>query len=531
MRNFQEIGRSVIYSQSGLAASSHPFASLEAISILKQGGNAIDAAIAASAVLAVVEPQSTGIGGDCFALIHQKGDKKPTAINGSGKAASYADLSFFEKNNINELNINSVHSVTIPGCVDAWSKMSQKYGKLPWKKLFESAINYAKNGFPVLERISHDWNETKHRLNLNESTAKTFLKKDGSPYKVGEIFTNANLGKTLEIIANEGKEAFYEGEIAKDIVSTLQKAGGFHELKDLMQQDTLIQDPIQVNYRDKTLFQCPPNNQGITALIIMKILEEFNINQYPAMSFERFHLEAEATKLAYSLRDQIVADNTNNKIDYESYLSSSYFKKLHELIKFDKCLIPPSKIHDPLFSPDTVYLTVVDKDQNAVSFINSIFHSFGSCITTENTGIVLHNRGACFTLKKGHPNCIAPGKRPMHTIMPGMIYKDGEFFMSYGVMGGQYQPVGHIQFLNNFLEFGMAVQEALDFPRAFNYGGVFQLEERISKEVEEKLKSVGHNTMRLMMPLGGGQAIGLDLVNNVYYGGSDPRKDGCAIGF
>ena len=531
MRNFQEIGRSQIYSQSGLAATSHPFATLEAISILKEGGNAIDAAIAASVVLSVVEPQSTGIGGDCFALIHRKGDKAPVAINGSGKAAAYADPSFFEKNGINELGINSVHSVTIPGCVDAWSKMSKNYGKLPWKRLFDGAINYAKNGFPVMEKIASDWEQTKDRLKLNETTSKTFLKNNSDPYKLGEIFTNPNLAKTLELIATEGKEVFYEGPIAKDIVLSLNKAGGFHELKDLKEQDTLIQEPIKVNYRDKTLFQCPPNNQGITALIIMKILEKFDISQYPPMSVERFHLEAEATKLAYYLRDQLVADNSNKAINYESYLTTEYLEKMQNLISLDKCLVPPSKILDPQFSPDTVYLTVVDKEQNAVSFINSIFHSFGSCITTENTGIVLHNRGACFTLQKGHPNCIAPGKRPMHTIMPGMIYKDGEFFLSYGVMGGQYQPVGHIQFLNNFLEYGMTIQESLNFPRAFNYAGTFELEQRVPKEIEEKLKEIGHKTKRASNPLGGGQAIGLDLKNNVFLGGSDPRKDGCALGF
>ena len=537
MRNFQEIGRSIVYSLNGLAATSHPLASCEAISILKKGGNAVDAAIAASLVLSVVEPQSTGIGGDCFALIHTPDAHSPISINGSGKAASYSDISYFNQRNIKNIDINSVHSITIPGSIDAWSTMSKKWGKLPWNELFKSSINYANNGFVVFERIAYDWEESKQNLQHNENTSKTFLKSDGTAYKVGNIFKNPKLGKSLEIIATQGRNAFYEGDIAKDIVSSLQKVGGLHTLQDLQQQNTLVLDPIKVSYKDKTLYQCPPNNQGITTLIIMKILEEMNINQYPAMSFERFHLEGEATKIAYYLRDHIVGDNIYNKdhsftkvLDYDKYLNKAYLSKLRNMIKMDKCL-KPFENFERILSPDTVYLTVIDKDKNVVSMINSIFHSFGSGITTDNTGIVLHNRGACFTLENGHINCIAPGKRPLHTIMPGMVYKNNRFLLSYGVMGGQYQPVGQIQFLNNFLEFNMNIQESLNFPRAFHFGDKFQLEKRVSKEIEEKLKKIGHRTIRIESPLGGGQAIGINWENVVCYAGSDPRKDGCALGY
>ncbi len=428
MRNFHEIGRSLIYSMNGLAATSHPLATLEAILILKQGGNAIDAAIAANAVLSVVEPQSTGIGGDCFALIHIQGNKKPIAINGSGKAASYADVSFFEKRKIDTLDINSVHSITIPGCVGAWSKMSKTWGKLSWGDLFKSAIDYSKKGYVVLERIAYDWDEIKNSLSFNKNTSNTFLKTNGQAYKTGDIFINPKLGKSLELIAKEGKEAFYEGEIAKDIVFSLEKIGGLHSLKDFQQQDTLVLEPIQVEYRDKILYQCPPNNQGITALIIMKILEELKINQYAPMSFERFHLEAEATKLGYYLRDQIVGDNPENKLNYyNKFLDQNYIEKLQKLISFEKALDFFDKNLQRVFSPDTVYLTVIDKDKNVVSIINSIFHPFGSGITTDNTGIVLHNRGACFSLKRNHPNCIAPGKRPLHTICQVWYTKMGNF--------------------------------------------------------------------------------------------------------
>lgn len=530
MRNFHKIDRSMIYSLNGIAASSHPLATLEAISILKQGGNAIDAAIAANVVLAVVEPQSTGIGGDCFALLHLKGNEKPIAINGSGKAASYANPSYFKEKNITNIDINSVHSITIPGCIDAWSTMSKKWGKLPWNELFKTAISYAKNGFVVMERVAFDWEKSKKWLQTNKNTKETFLKANGEVFKTGDVFKNPNLAKTLEKIANEGGQAFYTGDIAKDIVTSLEKVGGLHNLEDFKNQDTIISDAISVNYRDKTLYQCPPNNQGITALIIMKILEKFNISKFPAMSFERFHLEAETTKLAYHIRDQIVSDDIT-KIDYDKYINDEYLDKLRDTIKFDRCLDPLDSNLEKVFSPDTVYMTIIDKDQNAISFINSIFHAFGSGITTDQTGIILHNRGACFQLKNNHPNCINSGKRPLHTIMPGMIYKKGKFLVSYGVVGGQYQPVGHVQFLNNYLEYNMDIQQALNFPRAFHFGKVFQLEERVDKEIEEKLKFVGHIIERDETPLGGAQAVGVNLDNGVFFGGSDPRKDGCAMGY
>lgn len=533
-RNFHDIGRSVVYSLNGIAATSHPLATHEAIDILKRGGNAIDAAIAANIVLAVVEPQSTGIGGDCFSLIHLPGAEKPIAINGSGKAPSYLDHSFFSKQNLDKIPIDSPHSVTIPGCVDAWGTMSKNYGRLPWAELFKNAISYARKGFVVHERIAFDWEDGVERLKNNKNSRELFLKEGNKSYCAGELFKNEKLGNTLEIIAKNGPRAFYEGEIAEDIVNSLQDLGGKHNLEDFKAQDTILTEPISINYRDVKLFQCPPNNQGITALIMMKILEEFQINQYEPMSFERLHLEAEASKIAYLIRDLIIADpKVIHLSEYEKYLTPKTIEKYRKMISLDKCLDVnlETKEKGPWFSPDTIYLTVIDQEKNAVSLINSIFYGFGSAITTNNTGIVLHNRGACFSLDHKHPNCISGGKRPLHTIMPGMIYKDKEFMLCYGVMGGQYQPVGQMQFLNNFLEFKMNVQEALNFPRAFHFNNLFQLEERVPKEVEEKLQKVGHKTVRGKTPLGGGQASGIIVKDQVLFAGSDPRKDGCALGY
>ena len=527
MRDIHYPGRSNVLSTKGIAATSHPLSSLEAISILKKGGNAIDAAIAASAVQAVVEPCSTGVGGDCFALISING-KKPVSINGSGIAPKNSSLDYFKSNKIKKINLDSPLSVTIPGAVHAWYTMHQKFGKLDFCQLFKSAENYARNGYPVYEIVSKSWKENFLKLKKNKNTKKVFLK-NNSYFRFGEIHNNIYLADTLKSIGKNGIKDFYQGYIAEDIVKSLNELGGLHELEDFYKQKTILSNSIICNYKKNIIHQCPPNGPGITVLIMMAILENFNFDKIKPMSSERFHIQAEITKIAYELKEKIIGDPNFVDINFNNFLKKKFIKELSKKIKFNKVY----KTKNPLITshPETVYLTVVDKDLNAVSFINSICFAFGSGITTNKTGILLQNRGVNFRIEENHPNCIAGGKRPLHTIIPGIVNnKKNETILSYGVMGGQYQPVGHLHILQNIFDFGMNIQESLDFPRAFNINKEYLFEKNIPKKILKNLKKIGHKTSYTKNTHGGGQAIYIDRKKGVLIGGSDSRKDGCAIG-
>ena len=527
MRNNQYTGRSNVLSTKSMVSSSHPLSSLEAISILKKGGNAIDAAIAASAVQAVVEPNSTGIGGDCFAIVSLNG-KKPVSINGSGIAPKKANYEYFKSKKINKIELNSPHSVTIPGSVHAWYTMHQKFGKIDFSELFNTAEKYAREGFPVYEIVAKEWDKSYEKLIKIKSTKEIFIK-NNKPFKFGEIHKNPKLANTLNSIKRNNIKDFYQGYIAEDIVNSLTALGGCHSLEDFSSQKTIVSDCIQKGYKQNIIYQCPPNGPGITVLLIMAILEKYNFEKIHPLSTERFHLQAEASKIASELRDESIGDLSFNDLDIKSILTNENIENLNKKIELNKCY-KPKNFFTPAH-PSTIYLSVVDKDLNAVSFINSICYAFGSGITSNKTGVLLHNRGVNFRLEENHPNCIEGHKRPLHTIIPGLVNNhEDQTILSYGVMGGQYQPVGHSHVLQNIFDFNMSIQESIDFPRAFNFANEYLFEKTIPKNILRELKNIGHQTNYTSETHGGGQAIYIDRKEGVLIGGSDFRKDGCSLG-
>ena len=528
MRLFDRPGRSVVYSSNAIIATSQPLATATGLDILKKGGNAMDAAIAASAVLSVIEPTDTGIGGDCFALYSQKGLNNPIAFNGSGKSPSLLTLDKLNELKINEINSSSPHSITIPGAIDAWCQLHSNYCNLDFEELLKPAINYSENGYIVHERLSDTWARNINRLSMFGDSQKTFLK-NGLPPSPGQKATNINLSKTLKIIAKKGSKGFYEGEIANNIVKFLNSLGGLHSLEDFYQTKGDFVDPISSKYHGKKIFQLPPNTQGIITLIMMRILENFNLNKYNHNSTSRTHLLIEAAKIAYSLRDKLLGDSKSSSRILEILNNSKIIKKLAQSIDLKKVNKKLPSI--PSLGSNTIYLTVVDKDLNVVSFINSIYDSFGSGIVPSKTGVLLQNRGKSFNLNLNHPNCIGPSKRPMHTIIPGMVSKQDRILLSYGVMGGDYQPMGHVHFLSNILDHDLNIQESLDSPRFMAFNNHVEVEKSMSNKMINSLRNLGHNISYSETPLGGGQAISINWQEGVLSAGSDPRKDGCALGY
>ncbi len=528
MRDFQLPGRSPVRSLDSMVATSHPLATLSAIDMLRSGGNAMDAAVTAAAVQAVVEPQSTGIGGDCFVLYAPKGGANIIAFNGSGRAPAAATLDWYMSKGFETIPVDSAHSVTIPGAIDAWCRLLADHGRKGIDAALQPAIHYAENGYVVHDRVAFDWHESVELLNGDEHSARMFLKR-GKALKSGEIHVQPQLGATLRMIAAHGRDAFYTGGVAEDLVTRLRALGGLHELEDFAETHGDYVDPISVDYRGHQIFQMPPNNQGLTALLMLNILSGFDLDRLDANSAERLHIEIESGRLAYRDRDAYLGDRDRVRVPVNELLSSQYASALRAQIRTDRAMTDLPAVKLP--HSDTVYISIVDKDRNAVSFINSTFHSFGSGITGPRTGVVLQNRGTSFQLIEGHPNAIAPRKRPLHTIMPGMVVKNGRTVMPYGVMGGGYQPFGHAHFITNLVDFGMDPQEALDAPRVFYQNGNVEFESGISPDVLKELKERGHTLVRTVEPLGGGQAVIINWETGTLTGASDPRKDGCALGF
>ncbi|MBE9060030.1 gamma-glutamyltransferase [cf. Phormidesmis sp. LEGE 11477] len=528
MRDFQLPGRSPAYAQKGMAATSHSLATLTAIDVLRSGGNAVDAAIAASAALCVVEPQATGIGGDCFVLYAPADSDQVIALNGSGKAPAAAELSWFLDQGMKQISLQSPHSVTVPGAVDAWCKLHGDYGQMDFAELLAPAIRLATEGYTVHPRVAYDWASLKRKLQVTDNATRMLLV-DGEAPKAGDRHQQPELGRTLQLIAEHGRDAFYTGEVAEDIVAYLKSLGGLHTLEDFAAPQAEYVTPISTQYRGYDVFECPPNGQGLTALIMLNILSECSLTDYAPLSAERLHLECEAARLAYGVRDRYVADPAQSDIPLNWLLSKEYAAELRAKISIDS-VMPPLEESDFPTHPDTVCLCVVDEDGNAVSFINSVFHGFGSGLVSPKTGVVLQNRGAGFVLEEGHRNAIAPHKRPLHTIIPGMLKKAGRTVMPFGVMGGQYQPTGHAHFLTNLLDYRLDVQSALDFPRVFHDGETCAVERGVPIAVTDKLKQLGHKVLPAVLPHGGGQAIWMDESGGLV-GGSDPRKDGCALGY
>jgi gamma-glutamyltranspeptidase/glutathione hydrolase len=528
MRTFHLAGRSTVHAENAMVATSHPLAVLAAIEVLRSGGTAVDAAVAASALLAVIEPQSTGIGGDCFALVQPKGEGKIVAYNGSGRAPKAAEASWYLERNLHAIPLTSAHAVSIPGAVDAWATILRDHGRLGLDSLLQPAIKAAEEGYVVAPRIAFDWKNQFEKLKKGTNTER-YLLPHGRPALAGDVIRQPELGQTLRAIAKDGRDAFYTGAVAEDVVETLRGIGGLHTLEDFATHTTETTSPIGTLYKDHDVWQCPPNGPGITMLVMLNILSRFDLAKFAPLSVERFHLEAEAARIAYMMREQYIGDPTCADVDVVRILAKEFADQYGDKIRMDRLLDLP--VVRPPMNPSTIYITVVDRDRNVCSFINSIAHSFGSAIVSNKTGILLQNRGAGFRIEPGHPNCIAPGKRPLHTIIPGLLTRAGRAQMPFGVMGGQYQPVGQVHVLTNMLDYGCDVQEAIDMPRGLHYVGVYQLEDGVPADVVEGLQKLGHKTASVVSPLGGGQAIWIDWDKGTLTGGSDPRKDGCALGY
>jgi len=533
MRDYHLPGRSPVYATQGMAATSMPAATLTALDVLRAGGNALDAAVAATAVLCVIEPQSTGIGGDCFCLYAPAGAGKVIALNGSGRAPAAATIDWYEAQGISgQLENTSAHAVTVPGAINAWETLLKAHGRKGLDELLQPAIRYAADGWPVHSKVAWDW----HRLEakLRKTGAHDFLPNGKAPAP-GDIFRNPALAETMRGIARHGAKAFYEGPVAADIVATLRARGGLHTEEDFAAglSNADFVEPITLNWKGYDVYQIPPNGQGIVGLMILGMLGGLPTAPDGPLSALRYHRHTEAARLAYRDRDAFVADMSQVDVPVKKLLSGEYLSGLRALIKDDSAMRSLPAAGEAMMPPhrDTIYLCVVDKDGNACSFINSLFEGFGSGILAEQSGVMLQNRGFGFRIERGHPNCIAPRKRPMHTIIPGMACKDGEAVMPFGVMGGHFQPMGHSLFLTNMLEYGLDIQEAIDLPRLFPFKGKVQIERGIPQDVCDALVKRGHELEMVERPHGGGQAIWIDRARGCLVGGSEPRKDGLALGY
>ena len=527
MRDFQQPGRSMVHGTRGMAATSHPLATATAIELLRAGGNAVDAAVAACAVQGVVEPQSTGIGGDCFALHAPGGRVPPVAVNGSGSAPAGLSVDWFRERGIDAIGFESPHAVTVPGAVGTWARLLAEHGTKGLDEVLQPAIRYAEEGFAVHSRVAHDWAQNTGKLRACENARAIYLPGGRAP-AVGTLHRLPRLAETLRLIAKEGSDAFYRGPIADDIAAHLQAHGSLMTADDLAAFAPQAVEPISTGYRGFDIYECPPNGQGIIALLILNILAGFDLAGLDPVGPERLHLEAEATRLGYRDRAALIADPDAVEVPVAGLLSADYAASMRRHISPDRAMpaeLPPGY---PAHG-DTVYLTVVDADGNAISLINSLFGAFGSGLCTPS-GIMLQNRGTSFVIDAHHPNRIAGGKRPMHTIIPGMVGQGDHAVMPFGVMGGHFQACGHAHFLTNVIDYRMDPQAALDCPRAFHFGGVLTLETTIAAETAERLAALGHEVAWASAPHGGGQAIAIDRATGVLTGGSDPRKDGCALG-
>jgi len=529
MRDLQMPGRSVVHALNGAAATSHPVSTLAAIETLRKGGTAVDAAIAACAVQCVVEPMSTGIGGDCFALVVPPGENQPVGLNASGPAPAGLTAEIARRDDGELVGLQSPHSVTIPGAVGGWVKLHARFGRLPWEQVMQPAIDAAADGFAITPRVAVDWEGAGGKLHDHAPAVEHYLR-DGRYPRAGERFALPAMAKVLKAIASDGADGFYRGWVAEDLVETLNAVGGRHALSDFAEYSPEFVDPVSTDYRGHKVWQIPPNGQGTTTLLMLNILEGFDLTGLDPVGSERLHLETEASRLAYAARDAHIADPKFVDVPVERLLSKDYAGRQRDRIRGDQMLTDVAELSGHVYR-DTIYLTVVDSDRMVCSFINSLYYPFGSGLCGARSGMLLQNRGAGFSLVEGHPNCLAPRKRPRHTIIPALASRDGRPWLSFGVMGGDYQPVGQAHVLSNIVDFGMDVQEALDCPRAFYNSGRLDLERGIGAEARAALAGLGYEITTPDMPWGGGQAIMMDWENGTLAAGSDPRKDGCALGW
>ena len=525
MRDFHLPGRSRVLAGNGLCAASHPLAAKVAVQMLEAGGNAVDAAIAAATLLGICEPMMTGLGGDCFVLLKPPGDERVLALNGSGRAPAHADPAALRARGLQRMPEQGVDAVTVPGAVAAFCRLSADWGRLGLAASLAPAIRYAEQGVPVAPRTARDWAENAGWL--QGDARRHFLAQDRA-LTVGQNFRAPGQAEVLRRIARDGRAGFYQGEVADDMVASLQALGGRHTAADFAATTCTWGDPLSGSYRGIELCEHPPNGQGATAILMLNILSHVDLAALDPFGAPRAHFEAEAAKLAYDARSRFIAD-PDHTIRLGHMLAPETAAALAALIDPKRALPDPARATEALHR-ETVCLTVVDRDRMAVSLIYSIFDGFGSGLASTKFGINFQNRGAGFSLKKGHPNEAAGGKRSMHTIIPGMLKEAGRVTMPFGVMGGAYQPCGHARFVTNMVDFGMDPQAAIDGARSFSGPNGMQVERGYPPEVRAKLAEMGHKVDIPVIPLGGAQAIRID-EGGTLVGASDPRKDGCAIGF
>jgi gamma-glutamyltranspeptidase/glutathione hydrolase len=534
--------RSEVIAQNGMACTSHPLSTQVALDVLKAGGNAIDAAIAANAMEGVVEPHVNGIGGDLYAIVWDAKTKKLYGLNGSGRSPKSLTLDEFKKRGLKHIPSTGPLPVSVPGCVDAWFELHKKFGSMPMNKVLEKAISYARNGFPVHEEFASALQKVPANYGKFPNVSEHYYPKGAVPVR-GDIFKNPNLANTLEKIAKGGRDAFYKGDVAKTIDAFMKKNGGFLSYDDLASHNSNWIDPVSVNYRGYDVWELPPNGQGIAALQMLNILEAYDFSKIKFGSAEHIHLFTEAKKLVFEDRAKFYADTEFAKVPVAGLISKEYANERRKLIK-DRASKHYDAGNPALKDGDTIYLTVADKEGNMVSLIQSNYRGFGSGMLPDGLGFMLQDRGELYSLKEGENNTYAPGKRPFHTIIPAFMTKNGEPIMSFGVMGGGFQPMGHVQIVMDVVDFGMNIQEAGDAPRINHEGsseptgegmeltgGTITLESGYPYEVIRELLQRGHQVGFMNGVYGGYQAIRWDPVRKVYFGASESRKDGQSAGW
>src|SRR5215211_3593314 len=523
-------GRSTVYGTKGAVACEHPSAALAGIRVLDAGGTAADACVAMAACMAVLAPMATGMGGDAFLLFYEAETGSVFGANGSGRAPKAATIEKLRERGVTEMPERGGLTITVPGAVRLWENAANSFGNLPLARLLEPAWELAENGYPVSEVFARYWEAGEDLLLGNEAASRALLL-DGRAPKPGEVFLQPDLAATLSAVAEGGADAFYNGEIARSMARAAQEAGGYLSEEDLAEHESTWVEPISSYYRGVRVYEIPPPGQGVAALEMLNILEGFDLGDLDPVSADRIHLEVEAKKLAYRDLYEEIGDPEfwrHAEIPTGRLISKEYAETLRERISPDRA---SGWVPEPALGEDTTYLCAVDAGGNGCSFINSLYMGFGSGVVAEGTGVCLQNRGNSFRLQEGHPNALEPGKRPLHTIIPGLATKDGALWTTFGVMGGPMQPQGHAQLLSNLIDHNMNPQDAVDHPRHFHGGDTLLIEGRVPEHEVERLRSKGHNVevgANYVIPTGGAQLIRL-LESGVRACGSDPRKDGCAL--
>jgi gamma-glutamyltranspeptidase/glutathione hydrolase len=525
--------RSMVVTKYGIVAAESPLAAQAGALILADGGNAIDAAIATNAMMGLVAPMSNGIGGDLFAIVYEAKSGKLHGLNASGWAPSGLTIDFLRKTGITTMPYQGVHSVTVPGAVDGWTKLLERFGTKQLRELLAPAIRYAEEGFPVTELVAGLWSANENVLRADPVAARTYLA-DGHAPAVGDIFKNPGLAQSLKEIGDHGRDAFYKGAITARIIACCAQHGGTHTAADLSEFSSEWVEPISTTYRGWTIYEIPPNGQGIAALMMLNIMENFPIPSYKHNSAKALHVIIEAKKLAYADMLRYVADQHFSRVAVRGMLDKSYASSRARLIDTAKANCAPEAGNPPAAGDDTIYLSVVDKDGNMVSLIQSNYENFGSGLVPEGAGFVLQNRGALFSLDPAHPNALAGRKRPLHTIIPAFMTK-GDAKIAFGIMGGWNQSQAHAQFVSNVVDYGMNIQAAMEaarFRKTTFEGCDIQIESRVAPPVRSQLEAMGHQLQvrgDYSPVMGGGQAVLRDFAKKINFGASDPRKDGAAI--